>query len=74
MAHEIGETCACQVFDRLSVDPREAPPGARETVANQLAGRLADCTCAEVAGCGNLIHWLEPESLMRYVLGFLGSL
>jgi hypothetical protein len=40
LAHEIGETCACQVFDRLGVDPREAPPGARETVANQLAGRL----------------------------------
>jgi hypothetical protein len=40
IAHEIGEACACQVFDRLRVDPREAPPGARETVANQLAGRL----------------------------------
>jgi hypothetical protein len=39
-AHEIGETCACQVFDRLGVDPREAPAGAREMVANQLAGRL----------------------------------
>jgi hypothetical protein len=40
VAHEIGETCACQVFDHLRVDPREAPPGAREMVANQLAGRL----------------------------------
>jgi hypothetical protein len=40
IAHEIGETCACQVFDRLRVDPREAPTGAREMVANQLAGRL----------------------------------
>lgn len=40
IAHEIGETCAVQVFDRLGVDPREAPSGARETVANQLAGRL----------------------------------
>ncbi len=39
-AHEIGETCACQVFDRLGVDPREAPPAVREMVANQLAGRL----------------------------------
>jgi hypothetical protein len=39
-AHEVGETCACQVFDRLGVDPREAPAGAREAVANQLAGRL----------------------------------
>ncbi len=26
IAHEIGETCAHQVFDQLSVDPREAPP------------------------------------------------
>jgi IrrE N-terminal-like domain len=40
VAHEIGETCAFQVFDRLAVDPREAAPGAREAVANQLAGRL----------------------------------
>lgn len=40
IAHEIGETCAVQVFDRLGVDPREAPTDARETVANQLAGRL----------------------------------
>ncbi len=40
VAHEIGETCACQVFQQLHVDPREAPAGAREMVANQLAGRL----------------------------------
>lgn len=40
VAHEIGELCAVQVFDHLGVDPREAPPGARESVANQLAGRL----------------------------------
>jgi hypothetical protein len=40
VAHEIGEACACQVFDRLLVDPREASPGAREMVANQLAGRI----------------------------------
>ena len=40
VAHEIGELCAMQVFDQLGVDPREAPPGARESVANQLAGRL----------------------------------
>jgi hypothetical protein len=40
VAHEIGETCACQVFDRLGVEPREAPAGTRETVANQLAARL----------------------------------
>ncbi len=40
IAHEIGEACAYQVFDHLRVDPREAPAGAREMVANQLAGRL----------------------------------
>ncbi len=40
VAHEIGEVCAVQVFDRLGVDPREAPIGSREMVANQLAGRL----------------------------------
>ena len=40
IAHEIGELCASAVFDRLGVDPREAPLGARETVANRLASRL----------------------------------
>jgi predicted transcriptional regulator len=40
IAHEIGELYAAQVFERLAVDPREAPLGSREAVANQLAGRL----------------------------------
>ena len=40
IAHEIGELLAGDVFARLGVDPREAPPGARESVANQLASRL----------------------------------
>ncbi len=40
VAHEIGELFANRVFDALGVDPREAPSGARETVANQLAGRM----------------------------------
>jgi hypothetical protein len=40
VAHEIGEVHANRVFEQLGVDPREAPAGARETVANQLAGRL----------------------------------
>lgn len=39
-AHELGETLAVEVFERLGVDPREAPAAAREQVANQLAGRL----------------------------------
>lgn len=40
IAHEIGEWCAHQVFSSLAVDPSEAPPAARETVANQLAARI----------------------------------
>jgi hypothetical protein len=40
VAHELGELCSAQVFDLLAVDPREAPPGAREMIANQMAGRL----------------------------------
>jgi IrrE N-terminal-like domain len=40
VAHEIGEQTAHEVFSRLGVDPRVAPPAARETVANQLAVRL----------------------------------
>ena len=40
VAHEIGEAAAQQVFAKLSVDPREAPPPAREMVANGLASRL----------------------------------
>lgn len=40
VAHEIGESCAAEVLHYLGVDPREAPPQTRESVANQLAGRL----------------------------------
>ncbi len=40
VAHEIGEHVAWRVFARLGVDPLEAPPTAREAVANGLAGRL----------------------------------
>jgi len=40
IAHEIGEHAAWRVFGRLDVDPREASPGCRESVANHLAGRL----------------------------------
>jgi hypothetical protein len=54
VAHEIGEMVAHRVFARLSVDPREAPPGAREAVSNQLAGRLLlphDELCEAGSGC-----------------------
>jgi hypothetical protein len=40
VAHEIGEHTAHRVFLALGVDPEETFPGAREAVANQLAGRL----------------------------------
>jgi len=40
VAHEIGESRAYRVFTELGVDPREAPPAAREEVANRLAGAL----------------------------------
>jgi hypothetical protein len=40
IAHEIGEIFAHRVFAHLGVDPRETPPNTRETIANQLAGRL----------------------------------
>ena len=40
VAHELGEKFAHQVFSSLGVDPREAPRGARETVANYLASRI----------------------------------
>ena len=40
VAHELGEFAAMRVFDRLAVDPRHAPYGTREQVANVLAARL----------------------------------
>jgi Zn-dependent peptidase ImmA (M78 family) len=40
VAHEIGEHQAHRVFAELGVDPGEAAPGAREAVANRLAGCL----------------------------------
>jgi hypothetical protein len=40
VAHELGEHAALHVFQRLGVDPREAPAAARESIANHLASRL----------------------------------
>jgi hypothetical protein len=65
IAHEIGELFAVHVFDRLGVDPCEAPSGSREMVANQLAGRmlLPDDWFAEAgASCG----WDLPELKIRF--------
>ena len=55
VAHEIGEHVAHRVFDALGVDPRETAPGAREVVANHLAGRLLLPTqwfAFDGSGCG----------------------
>lgn len=40
VAHEIGEFMAHRVFKALGVSPVDAEPGAREEVANELAGRI----------------------------------
>jgi hypothetical protein len=40
VAHEIGEHVVHRVFAVWAIDPREAPPNAREAVANFFAGRL----------------------------------
>jgi Zn-dependent peptidase ImmA (M78 family) len=40
IAHEIGEYVAYRVFLEWGIDPRETAPNARETVANNLAGRM----------------------------------
>jgi len=40
VAHELGESAAWQVFERLDQDPRTVRANVREQVANWLAGRL----------------------------------
>jgi len=55
VAHEIGEHVAYRVFARWGADPRAAAVGAREQVANQLAGRLLLPTAwftADGVACG----------------------
>jgi hypothetical protein len=57
--------CACQVFDRLSVDPREAPPAAREAVANSLASRIL-LPREEFARDGRQLDWDLVALKARY--------
>jgi hypothetical protein len=55
VAHEIGEHVAYQVFLEWGVDPRETAPNVRESVANNMAGRLLLPTAwfaADGAACG----------------------
>jgi hypothetical protein len=64
VAHEVGESQAYRVFSELGVDPHEAPPAAREAVANRLAGCLLlprDWFAVD----GNLVDWdlFELKSL-----------
>ncbi|MEN6449395.1 MAG: ImmA/IrrE family metallo-endopeptidase [Thermoguttaceae bacterium] len=65
VAHEIGEHVAYRVFARWGEDPRTAPPGAREQVANQLAGRLLLPT-SWFAADGAACEWDLIELKSRY--------
>ncbi len=65
VAHEIGEHAAYRAFNYLGVDPCETGPNARETVANQLAGRLllpSEWFAADAAVC----HWDLSALKARY--------
>jgi pimeloyl-ACP methyl ester carboxylesterase len=42
--------------------------------ADRLAATVPDCTRADVAGVGHLVHWLAPEGCTRVTLEFLESL
>jgi Zn-dependent peptidase ImmA (M78 family) len=66
VAHEIGEHLAHRVFDGLSIDPRTAVAGAREMVANYLAGRLL-VPAAWLADDGPACRWdlLRLKTLYR---------
>jgi Zn-dependent peptidase ImmA (M78 family) len=80
VAHELGEKFAHQVFAALGVDPREAPRGARETVANHLAGRLllpSDRFRRDARSCGwdlielkSLYATASHELISRRMLDF----
>jgi len=65
VAHEIAEHAAYRLFELLSVDPREADPGARERTANQLAGRLL-LPAAWFGEDGPALDWDLPELKTRY--------
>ncbi len=66
LAHEIGEHLAHRVFGHLGVSPCETPANARESVANQLAGRLLVPTSWALED-GTAYHWDLPRLKVRYV-------
>jgi len=80
VAHELGEREAVTVFQRLSVDPRVAPPTAREWVANQLANRIllptrwleaAGVTCGwDLAALKEHFPTASHELILRRMLEF----
>jgi Zn-dependent peptidase ImmA (M78 family) len=65
VAHEIGESQAYRVFDELGVSPTDAPPAAREAVANRLAGCLLLPREWFIAD-GSVLEWDLYELKARY--------
>lgn len=39
--------------------------------AEEIAGSMADCTLIDVPGVGHLIHWMQGETTLRLLVGFL---
>jgi Zn-dependent peptidase ImmA (M78 family) len=72
IAHEIGERHAHRVFEILGIDPREAPNGARETVANLMTGRLllpSQWFHRDAVACGwNLLELKQAYSTASHEL------
>jgi pimeloyl-ACP methyl ester carboxylesterase len=42
--------------------------------AEKMAAAMTDCTVIDVPHVGHLIHWLQAETTLRMVVGFLESL
>ena len=84
VAHEIGEANAHRLFEELGVRPAEAPAGAREELANLLAGRLllpqrwlaeqgAACDWDLIA-LKQVFETASHEMIARRMLEFSGSM
>jgi pimeloyl-ACP methyl ester carboxylesterase len=68
----IWKAIACPV---LLLRGEEARGGMLPAVdADRMAKTIPDCDRIDVPGVGHLIHWLETETCVRLVLGFLESL
>ncbi len=42
--------------------------------AEKMAAAMADCTVIDVPDAGHLIHWVQAETTLRHVVGFLETL